>query len=89
MKLRFLGLLLLLPVLMQAQRIQYTDPEQDDSRRTNFDIIGRVAGNILVFKNNHNSNSISVYDDQMKLIQRVPLDYLPEKYTNIDFIQYP
>jgi len=89
MKLRFLGLLLLLPMLMQAQRIQYTDPEQDDSRRTNFDIVGRVSGNILIFKNNRNSNSISVYDNQMKLIQRVALDYLPEKYTNIEFIQYP
>ncbi len=89
MKLRFLGLLLLLPMLMQAQRIQYTEPEQDDSRRTNFDIIGRVSGNILVFKNNRSNNVISIYNEGMKLIQRVSLDYLPEKYTNIEFVQYP
>ncbi len=89
MKLRFLGLLLLLPMLMQAQRIQYTEPEQDDSRRTNFDIIGRVSGNILVFKNNRSNNVISIYNEGMKLIQRVTLDYLPEKYTNIEFVQYP
>ena len=89
MKLRLFGLLLLLPVLMQAQQIQYSQPEQDDSRRTNFEIIGRVSGNILVFKNNRSSNAISIYNNDMKLVQRVPLDYLPEKYTNIEFVQYP
>jgi hypothetical protein len=89
MKLRFLGLLLILPTLMQAQRIQYTEPEQEDSRRTNFDIIGRMSGNILVFKNNRNTNVICAYDDGMKLVQRIPLDYLPDKYMNIEFVQYP
>jgi hypothetical protein len=89
MKLRFFGLLLLLPMLMRAQRIQYSDPEQGDGRRTNFDIIGHVSGNILVFKNNRSDNAISIYNEDMKLIQRVPVDFLPEKYTNIDFIQYP
>ena len=89
MKLRLFGLLLLLPMLMQAQQIQYSQPEQDDSRRTNFEIIGRVSGNILVFKNNRSSNAISIYNNDMKLVQRVPLDYLPEKYTNIEFVQYP
>ena len=89
MKSRFFVLLLLLPMLMQAQHIQYSEPEQEDSRRTNFEIIGRVSGNILVFKNNRSSNAISIYNDEMKLIQRVPLDYLPDKYTNIEFVQYP
>jgi hypothetical protein len=89
MKLRFLGLLLLFPILMQAQRILYSDPEQDDNRRTNFDLIGRVSGNILVFKSNHFSNAISIYNDEMKLIERVPIDFLPDKYANIDFVQYP
>jgi hypothetical protein len=89
MKLRLFGLLLLLPALLQAQRIQYTEPEQDDSRRTNFDIIGRVSGNILVFKNNRSSNAISIYNDDMKLIRRVPIDFLPDRYSNIEFVQYP
>ncbi len=49
MNLRLLGLLLFLPVFMQAQRIVYSQPEQDDTRKTDFEIIGRVSGNILVF----------------------------------------
>ena len=89
MNLRLLALLLILPFAIQAQHILYSQPESDDSRRTNFDIIGRVQGNILVFKNNRSSNAISVYDNQMKLIRRVNLDYVPDKYTNIDFVQFP
>jgi len=89
MKILVFILVLLVPGLLLAQRIVYSSPEQDDGRRTNFEIIGRVGGNILVFKNNRNLNAISVYDNNMKLIERVPQDFLPEKYINIDFIQYP
>ena len=89
MNLRLLGLLLFLPVFMQAQHISYSEPESDDSRKTDFEIIGRVSGNILVFKNNRTDNAISIYGPDMKLIQRVNLTFLPEKFTNIDFVQYP
>jgi hypothetical protein len=89
MNLRLLGLLLFLPVFIQAQHISYSEPESDDTRKTDFEIIGRVSGNILVFKNNRTENAISIYGPDMKLVQRVALPYLPEKYTNIDFVQYP
>jgi hypothetical protein len=89
MNLRLLGLALLLPVFMNAQHIVYSEPEQDDNHKTDFEIIGRVAGNILVFKNNRTENAISIYNTDMKLIQRVMLPFLPEKYVNVDFVQYP
>src|ERR1700712_1170272 len=88
MNFRFLVLFLLLPFVNKAQHIVYSQPESDDTRRTNFDIIGRVQGNILVFKNNRSNNALCVYDNQMKLVRRVPLDYVPDKYTNIDFVQF-
>jgi hypothetical protein len=89
MNLRLLGLLLFVPLIMRAQHISYSEPETDDSRKTDFEIIGRVSGNILVFKNNRSDNAISIYGPDMKLIERVSLPFLPEKFTNIDFIQYP
>lgn len=89
MILRLLGLLLFLPVFILAQRISYSEPESDDTRKTDFEIIGRVSGNILVFKNNRADNAISIYDPNMKLMQRVNMSYLPDKFLNIDFIQYP
>jgi len=89
MNLRLLGLFLLLPVFMKAQHISYSEPEQDDTRRTDFEIIGRISGNILIFKNNRSDNAISIYNSDMKLVQRVILSFLPDKYVNIDFVQYP
>ena len=89
MNLRLLGLFLLLPVFMKAQHISYSEPEQDDTRRTDFEIIGRISGNILIFKNNRSDNAISIYNSDMKLVKRVILSFLPDKYVNIDFVQYP
>jgi len=48
------GLLLILLLLAgfsaSSQRIVYSEPEKDDIRRINFEIIGKVSGNFLVFK---------------------------------------
>ena len=73
----------------QVQQITYTEPEREDGRRTNFEIIGKINGNFLVFKNNNSSNAISIYDNDMKLQQRVPLSFMPDKYINVDFVAYP
>jgi len=72
-----------------AQRISYTEQEREDNRRTNFEIIGRISGNILIFKNNRNNNDISVYDNNMKLIERVPQPDMDDRWINVDFIAYP
>lgn len=79
---------ILVPQVLHAQRITYAEPEREDGRRTNFDIIGKIKGNYLVFKNNRSDNVITVYDKDMKAIHHEVLDYLPDKYTNIDFIPY-
>src|SRR5579871_3945977 len=71
-----------------AQQIVYSDPEREDGRRTNFEIIGKINGNFLVFKNNGSNNAISIYDNDMKLVERVPLTFIQNSYTNIDFVSY-
>lgn len=76
------------PLLAGAQRIAYSEPEREDNRRTNFDIIGKVGANILVFKNNRTDNAISVYDNDMKLVERVKLDYMDDRWINVDFVPY-
>src|SRR6201996_8291319 len=75
-------------VKAQVQLITYSEPEREDGRRTNFEIIGKVSGNYLVFKNNNSSNAISIYDTAMHLQQRVPLTFMPERYINVDFVAY-
>ncbi|HMH22890.1 MAG TPA: hypothetical protein VK563_13985 [Puia sp.] len=77
------------PLATLAQKITYSEPEREDSRRTNFEIIGKINGNYLIFKNNNSTNSICVYSEDMKLLQRTPLDFMPDKYINVDFVAYP
>lgn len=77
------------PAALQAQKITYSEPEREDSRRTNFEVIGKVEGNYLVFKGNRGENAVSVYDADMKLITRTPLEMLPDRWINADFVAYP
>jgi hypothetical protein len=71
----------------QAPQVMYSEPEKEDSRRTNFDIIGKYNGNFLVFKNNRSDNVICIYDNDMKLKERVKLT--DQQLINVDFIAYP
>ena len=74
----------------QAQKIIYSEPDREDSRRMNFEIIGKMAGNFLIYKNIRNKNYISVYNNDMQQVARVTHDYLPEdRLINVDFIAYP
>ena len=73
-----------------AQRIIYSEPNKDDLRQTNFEIIGRYGSNVLVYKNFRNKNVISAYDADMKEVTRLKIDYLPDqRLLNVDFISYP
>ena len=75
--------------LAQAQRVFYSEIEKDDYRQMNFEIIGKVGGNINVYKNFKSKNDISVYTNEMKLKSKVRLDMLPDKISNVDFVAYP
>ena len=72
----------------QAPRILYSEPEREDSRRTEFEVIGKVGGNFLVYKNNRNDHDVSVYDSELKLKERVKMD-ANDRWINVDFISYP
>src|SRR5579871_2635177 len=71
-----------------AQHIVYSEPEREDGRRTNFEIIGKINGNFLVFKNNRSDNAISIYNSEMQLQQRVNIDFIPDRYINVYFVAY-
>lgn len=72
-----------------AQKIIYTEPERDDLRDMSYDIIGKLNGKILVYKTAQNTHFICVYDAEMKLVDKVTLDYLTDRVFNVDFIAYP
>ena len=82
-------ILFALPFFVCAQRIHYSDPGRDDYRQVNFEIIGKVGSNIAVYKNYRSKNDLSIFDGEMKLKDKIDLDFLPDKLINVDFVPYP
>ena len=88
----FVIFLFLLPAFSAyAQKLLYSEPEKDDTRKLNFEIIGKINGNFLIYKNIRNKNTIAILDNDMKLVKSVEQDYLPDndRVINVDFFAYP
>jgi hypothetical protein len=80
---------LLLSLCTRAQKIVYSDIDEDDNRRMRFEVIGKVSGNFLVYKNTKNKNYIAVYNSNMEEIAREEQDYIPnDRLINVDFFPY-
>lgn len=75
---------------LHSQKIAYSEPEKDDSRRMNFEIVGKIGGNFIIYKNIRSRNKIAVLNNEMRQISSVDQDYLPEndKVINVDFFPY-
>jgi hypothetical protein len=73
-----------------AQKIVYSEPDKDDTRRLNFEIAGKIQGNFLIYKNIRNSNWISILNNDMQETAKVELNYVPDndRMINTDFFSY-
>jgi hypothetical protein len=73
-----------------SQKLVYSEPEKDDTRRLNFEIVGKINGNFLIYKNIRNKNWIAILDNDMKQVTSVEQDYLPDndRVINVDFFPY-
>ena len=73
-----------------AQRILYSEPDRDDTRRLDFEVVGKISGNFLVYKNLRNRAWIVVLDIEMKQLTKVEQDYVPadDRLINVDFFPY-
>ena len=82
---------ILFPIIAISQQISYSDvlKESSRSREMNFEIIGKVNNNILVFKNQSAKYAISIYQGQMDLKDKIDLDFIPSKAYNVDFVVFP
>ncbi len=72
-----------------GQKIVYSEPDRDDIRRMDFEVIGKINGNFLVYKNLRNKEWVTVFDNDMKELTKVDQDYIPdERLINMDFFPY-
>lgn len=83
-------ILLLTGFCAVSQKIVYSEPEKEDTRRLDFEIIGKINGNYLIYKNIRNRHWISILDNDMKQVAKVDQDYLPDNdnVINVDFFPY-
>jgi hypothetical protein len=75
-------------LVCQAQTLTYSEPDRDDARAMNFEVLGRLNGKVLVYKSYRDQHFISVYDNDMKQVDKVRLDFLNGRITTSEFIQY-
>lgn len=88
-KLFFFLLTFAFSIIGHSQKIVYSEPDRTDSRRMDFEVIGKISGNFLVYKDVGNKTFISVYNNEMKEIGKVEHEYLPdERMINVDFFPY-
>jgi hypothetical protein len=74
-----------------AQKIVYSENDKDDTRSMTFEIVGKINGNFLIYKNNRaNRHLISVLNNDMKQIAVAEQDYVPpnDRMINVDFFPY-
>lgn len=81
--------LLFTPAMLFAQSIKFSDYDREDTRDMNFEIIGKLNNNILVYKNIRYNHKISIYDNDMNTLSTVKLDFVPDRTFNMDFVVYP
>ncbi len=77
------------PLFTVAQTVTISDFEREDNRDMNFEIIGKLNNNILVYKNIRSKHKINIFDKDMNTQETVRLDFIPDRTFNIDFVAYP
>lgn len=66
-----------------AQKLFYAEPERDDARNMSFEILGKYQQQYLIYKNNRNNHSVSVYDADMRLRDKIPLNFIPDRVNDV------
>ena len=91
MKWNLLILFLLLMGVMgkvKCQLINYSETNNEDVKDLKYEIIGKLKGNIHIYKNNRDNPSITLYDAEMQELAKEKLKFLPEKILNENFLLY-
>ncbi|RXK83052.1 hypothetical protein [Filimonas effusa] len=71
-----------------AQKISYSEPDREDVRNLNFEVIGKMNDHFLIYKNYRDNHTITTYDNNMKVVKKHTLDFMPDRTINVDFIYY-
>ena len=71
-----------------AQKITYSNYSKKETRDIYFEILGKFDSNYIVYKNIRQSHVLTQYGSDMQIIKNIPLDFVPDRTFNVDFITY-
>ena len=71
-----------------SQKITYSEPDRDDPRTLNFEIVGKMGGKVLVYKNYRDLHFMTVYDADMKMEAKNKLDLTNTRVLSTEFLVY-
>lgn len=71
-----------------AQSIVYADVNKTDVPRMNFEIIGKLASNYLIYKEVKGNHQIVIFNENMQQLGTAPITLLPKKNDLLDVSFY-
>ncbi|MBN8835966.1 MAG: hypothetical protein J0I09_01785 [Sphingobacteriia bacterium] len=80
--------LLFFCVFLKAQSIIYSEPDRDDYKNMNYEVMGKLEGKVFIYKGIRDQHQLCIYDAEMKLVNKVKLDFINNNLINIEFIAY-
>lgn len=83
------GIIMLVSLMGMAQEILYSNPRKEDNMDINFEILGKVGGNYIVYKGNGGRHNFQVFDKSMQEISNSRIKFLDDRLLNVDFVVYP
>lgn len=85
----FYLLFFLFPGLSFAQDITYSKPKNEENRDMNFEILGKMGPNYVVYKNIRWKHILTFYDKDMQVVKNHRIDFVPDRTFNMDIVQTP
>jgi hypothetical protein len=73
----------------RAQKITFSEYSKKEGRDIYFEILGKFGSNYIIYKNIRQQHVLTKYDNDMHFVKTIPLDFVPERTFNIDFVTYP
>jgi hypothetical protein len=83
-----LSCLFFLTNIAKSQQITYSEVDREEGRINAYEVIGKLNGNILIYKNIRDVHYIQTFNNEMVPIEKTKLEYLSDRVFNVDFLLY-
>lgn len=90
--LRLYSILLLLTFVfldVSGQEVTYTEYEKFDNRTDAYTVVGMTGGHLYTYLRNEEGSRLESYNDSMKKVATILLDFFPQRIYQVKFITYP